>query len=268
MMNRKIIFLDCDGTLFDVPRGMTQVSNKTRYAIQELIKSGHLVFIASGRSKCLLPKDIVDLNPTGFITANGAYAFTKDEEIFRTDMKEFSVDAIIKYCNEHNGVYYLETQDYIATRNINNPLHKEFVGAWDVDRTVFRSDDICKDKYQLLMAAFNSKEECDDFVRAMIGIVDVRHQYGFNSFDISDFGLDKGDGVRQVLKYYGMDKKDAYAFGDGLNDIEMLEEVEESYAVANARKEVLNIAKHIALDVLEDGFYDAMVKVGLIKPIE
>ena len=267
-MNRKIIFLDCDGTLFDVPRGMLKASDKTRYAIKELIKNGHLVFIASGRSKCILPKDIVSLEPSGFITANGACAYTKDEIIFRTDIKNYSVDAVVRYCNEHNGVYYLETQDYIATRDINDQLHKKFVNTWGVDKTVFKSNKVCNDKYQLMMAAFDNKEDFEGFAQEMSTIVDVRKQYGFDSYDVSDFGLDKGDGVREVLKYYGIDKKDAYAFGDGINDIEMLEEVEESYAMANARPEVLKIAKHIALDVLKDGFYEAMVKEGLIKSIE
>lgn len=265
-MERKIVFIDCDGTLFDVPRGMKTASDKSRYAVKELIKNGHLVFIASGRCKCLMPKEVVSMNPTGFITANGAYAYNNDGVIFSNDLKEESVKTIVDYCNEHNGTYYLECQEFINTRDLNNQLHKEFVETWGIPN-VF-SESLGDGKFQLMMAAFNSEQECFEFEKAMAGKLDLRKQYGFTSFDVSDFGLDKGYGVKKVLEYYGIDKKDAYAFGDGLNDFEMLEAVEESYCMENGNPKLKALAKNIAPDVLDDGIYRVLVQDGLIKPID
>ncbi|MDO5440054.1 MAG: HAD family hydrolase [Erysipelotrichaceae bacterium] len=267
-MNRKIIFLDCDGTLFDMPRGMEKVSDKSRYAIKELIKNGHLVYIASGRSKCLMTEDITSLNPTGFITGNGGCAFNSEKIIFTYDIPQDKVDAVVNYCNDHNGVYYLETQEYIRTRDITDPLHIAFITCWGVNDANFIDDVGLKDNYQMMMTAFNSEEECFEFEKAMNGIVDYRKQYGFTSFDVGEFGIDKGYGVKKVLEYYGIDKKDAYAFGDGLNDLEMLQAVEESYAVENANPKLKALAKNVAPDVLDDGFYQIMVQDGLIKPID
>lgn len=267
-MIRKIIFIDCDGTLFDVPRGMPKVSGKSKYAIMELVKNGHLVFIASGRCKCLIPEDVASTNPTGFITANGAYAYTKDEVIFQKDLKQESVDEIINYCDKVNGVCYLESQDYIYTKDLNSPLHKRFVETWGIDSSIFTDKFNKNDKYQLMMSAFNNEDECYEFEKNLSGKIDFRKQYGFTSYDISDYGLDKGYGVKKILDYYNIDKKDAYAFGDGLNDIEMLQAVGESYAVENGNPKVKALAKNIAPDVLDDGFYQVMVWEGLIKPME
>lgn len=267
-MNRKIIFIDCDGTLFDVPRGMKSPSYKSHYAIKELINNGHLVFIASGRCRCLMNEDIISLNPTGFITTNGACAYSKDSTIFRKDIKQEAIYAVVDYCNKHNGLYYLENQNYILTKDVKDPLHIKFVNDWGVNASSFTDDEHLTSPYQLMMTVFHNEQDCFDFEKAMIGIVDTRRQYGFTSFDVSDFGMDKGYGVRKVLEYYKIDKKDAYAFGDGLNDLEMLQEVEENYAMENGNPKLKALAKNIAPDVLDDGFYQVMVWEGLIKPIE
>lgn len=267
-MKRKIIFVDCDGTLFDVPRGMNKPSAKSKYAISELIKNGHLVFLASGRSKCLMNKDIVDLNPTGFITANGGYCYTKDTPIFRYDIKKESIQAVIDYCDSHDGVYYLENPEYIYTKDRTNQIHKDLANTWGIGESAFKDECGKDDTYQMMMTAFKDKKACLYFEEAMRNIVDTREQYGFTSFDVSEFGIDKGFGIRKVLEYYKMDKADAYGFGDGLNDFEMLEAVGESYAMENGNPKVKALAKNIAPDVLDDGFYQVMVWEGLIKPME
>lgn len=41
---------------------------------------------------------------------------------------------------------------------------------------------------------------------------------------------EKGIGVNKVLEYYGIDKSQAMAFGDGNNDIEMFESSWSSYS--------------------------------------
>ena len=64
---------------------------------------------------------------------------------------------------------------------------------------------------------------------------------------------------------FNINKKNAYAFGDGLNDIEMMQEVYNSYAMDNACMKLKQVSRFVAPDVLEDGFYQVMLKEGLIK---
>ena len=54
------------------------------------------------------------------------------------------------------------------------------------------------------------------------------------------------------------------AFGDGNNDIEMLEAVGIGVAMANASDELKNVADEICGDVSEDGVYHYCVEQGLI----
>jgi HAD superfamily hydrolase (TIGR01484 family) len=52
----------------------------------------------------------------------------------------------------------------------------------------------------------------------------------------------KGQAVRLLCEHYGIDSREAVAFGDGPNDIDMLQAVERSYAMANAEEEVKQAA--------------------------
>lgn len=266
-MNQKIIFLDCDGTIFDVPRGMPTASKYTKYAISELIKNGHLVFIASGRNQCLLPEDVVDLKPSGFITTNGAYAYIGDKVIVDMPMKQEDIDEVSAYCELTGGVCYFEPQDIIEVQNMHTIIHQEFVDTWGVPHRLFEDGRSNKPCY-LIMTAFENEKDCVAFELNLSSKVDVRKQYGFTSFDVSSKGMDKGVGVLKVLEYLNMSKEDAYAFGDGLNDAEMLLAVKHSYAMENGDEKIKALASDIAPDVLDEGFYKVMLQEGLIKPLE
>ena len=112
-MNRKAIFLDCDGTLLDVSRGMNTISEKTKFAIKKLQENGHLVFISSGRCLPAMPQDIINANPTGYIAACGAICLANGKEIFSRSFSDCDIEIIKDFCDRNNGVYMLENQEKI-----------------------------------------------------------------------------------------------------------------------------------------------------------
>ena len=59
----------------------------------------------------------------------------------------------------------------------------------------------------------------------------------------------------KILDYYQLTKEEAMAFGDGNNDIEMLEAVGRGVAMKNASLELKSIADDICDDVANDGIY-------------
>ena len=56
--------------------------------------------------------------------------------------------------------------------------------------------------------------------------------------DIIPLECGKGNAVRAVLQHFGVTKEEAIAFGDGFNDIEMLEAVGTGVAMGNAKDEI------------------------------
>ena len=67
-----------------------------------------------------------------------------------------------------------------------------------------------------------------------------------------------------MLAYYGLDKSEAIAFGDGNNDIEMLEAVGWGLAMANASDELKAIADEVIGHVAEEGIYQYCLENGLL----
>ena len=62
----------------------------------------------------------------------------------------------------------------------------------------------------------------------------------------------------------GIPKENTYAFGDGLNDADMLEFCQYGIAVGNAKEALKEIADEVTDDIKDDGIYNSMKKYGLI----
>ncbi len=74
----------------------------------------------------------------------------------------------------------------------------------------------------------------------------------------------KGEGVRQILSYYHLDRSAALAFGDGENDMEMLQAVGHGVAMGNASEALKAVADDICPPVSQDGVYAYCLAHGLL----
>ena len=83
--------------------------------------------------------------------------------------------------------------------------------------------------------------------------------------DIIPKNSGKGNAVKAVLDYYGFSKDEAIAFGDGQNDVEMLEAVGTGVAMGNAKDDVKVRATTVCRSVDDDGVYHYCVENNLIK---
>ena len=66
-------------------------------------------------------------------------------------------------------------------------------------------------------------------------------------------GVHKGAAMRGLQSLLGIRPEECMAFGDYLNDCELLEAVGESYAMENAHPTLKRLARHIAPSNDEDG---------------
>ena len=83
--------------------------------------------------------------------------------------------------------------------------------------------------------------------------------------DISPMGGSKQHGIDEFLKYYDIDLSSTMAFGDGGNDIPMLQHVAISVAMNNASDEVKSVVDCVTDDVDHDGIYKACLHYHLLE---
>ena len=76
--------------------------------------------------------------------------------------------------------------------------------------------------------------------------------------------MDKGEAMERVCEYYGADMADTVAFGDSMNDQQMLEYAGIAVAMGNACRELKACADVVCESVDEDGVYFEFKRMNLI----
>ena len=70
--------------------------------------------------------------------------------------------------------------------------------------------------------------------------------------------ISKATGIQKILDYYHLNQDDTYAFGDGENDLEMIEFCRVGVAMGNACDLLKAKANIICKSVVDDGLEDIL----------
>lgn len=255
--NIKIIFTDLDWTLFD-HHYLSYIPSALE-ALQKARDKGVKVIICTSRSYAsLLKVDVYNKIPhDGYIASNGAIAKVEDKYIYRHFIKEDVVRKILDEFSKRGLVGQINSYDKAFLTGEETPLAKDFYDHWY--------------EYRPLPKKYEGEEVTSILLFAKPGEEDFLHQYGLTLFRFSDIALDvnsrphiKSEGVSKVLEYYGYNKEDAVAIGDDIADIEMFKEVKYGVAMGNAKQEVKDAAYLVTDDIKNDGYYKALLKLGII----
>lgn len=266
---KKLIFCDIDGTIIDGTRKMNDLSEKTIYAIKELCKENY-VFIASGRCKALLDRQITDLNPSGYVLCNGAYAEYNNSEIYGMAFTDEDVKVIKKLVDDYNGFYILETLNEVYVNSLESKAFEAFMNGWGRCLDGFKEimdDHLHNDKYHIAMIGFMNNNMQDIVNERLKNHATIAIHNSHYSYDINILGVNKGIGVNKVREHLNIPLEDTYCFGDGINDLEMLQSVGHPVIVKNAHPALKSYGFEETDDVLDDGFYNYLLANKLIKPI-
>lgn len=278
-MNKSIIFLDVDGTLVN-DNGI--VPNSAELAIKEARKNGHLIFLSTGRSKAELFDHIMDIGFDGVIAAAGGYIELNNKTIMHKKFKEEEVKEIVEYFDEMGIDFYLEANGGLfASKGCKEHLikilfdenqsekqreelekgMKPFIECLINGENLYR-DDI--NKISFLGSDININEIIAKFSEKFNIIPSTVPMFGENSGEVSLKGIHKANAIEVLLNYLDASNENTYAYGDGINDKEMLEFVNVGVAMGNAKEELKAIADDITDIHDNDGIYNSFKKYGLI----
>ena len=263
-MKKNLIFCDIDGTILDGARGMDDVSAKTRHAIGEL-KKDNIVIIATGRNKGLLSEKITDLKPSGYILCNGAYSEIGGKAIHADYFSEEAAEAIKRNVITCGGFYFLETLERMYVNRLEDETFLEFARIWGTKMERVDLEENRKDRCLIAMIGFDDRGKFEKAKGELKGIVDLADHRVFPSCDVNIKGVSKATGVKKIIEYLDFPLEDTYAFGDAVNDLEMLESVGHPVIMANCAAELKGRGFEETGDVLDDGFYDYLLSNKLIK---
>ena len=277
-MESKVIFLDIDGTL-TLP-GQNEPPKSAIRAIKKARERGHYVFLCTGRSYgMLLPLLKYDFD--GIIASAGSYVeyqnevlvncpvteekkhlameTLKENGIFRTvecmdgsyTDEEFK-DFLHAHSHEGNNSELLRWREQIE-QSLNVFPMKEYKG-----QPVYKIIVVCSSQAQLKKPREVLE---DDFVFSISG----QDEYGFINGELINKRFHKGKALRLMCGHLGIPISESIAFGDSINDKEMLEIAGLSICMENGQEQVKKIADEVCPSVLEDGIWHAFFKHKLIE---
>lgn len=258
----KIIFFDVDGTLLRM--GEKNLSEKTLYALKALKKKGILLCMATGRSYPEIPHfDGVDFDILS--TFNGSYIVRDEDIIYKNPLNNTDKNMLLQNLKKMNRAIAISNENIIIANGTDPDLEQYFLFG-NVELTISdKFDEISKGEiYQVMCSG-----TCDEYDTILKGCRNSQITAWWDkAVDIIPLNGGKGNAVNVILSYYGLAKEEALAFGDGENDIEMLEAVGTGVAMGNAKDNVKTKANAICKSVEEDGIYYYCVENNLIESIE
>lgn len=278
-MDKKIIFLDVDGTLVDYENRLPESAVE---AIRKARKNGHRVYISTGRSKAEVYQNLWDIGLDGMIGGNGSYVEDNGHVVMHQLITMEQCKKIVDWLHERKLEFYLESNNglfasesfEIKGQSVVQEYSKrkgkdgaEKITVRDVFPEMIFDGDLYRDdlnKVSYILESYDdfleTKEHFPDLQSGTWGGKGEEALFG----DLGVKGITKANAIEHLLAYLGADVKDTIAFGDAKIDIPMLEYCAVGVAMGNGGEEIKNMADFITDDVEEDGLYNAFVKLNLI----
>lgn len=279
-MVRKIVFIDVDGTLVN-DNGI--IPESAQLAIKEARKNGHYIFLCTGRSKAELFDHIMEIGFDGVIAAAGGYIEFENKVIMHQKVQNEDVKHLVNYFNENNIDFYLESNGGLfASKNCKEHLRNIIFGDSNLDsktreelekgmnpfiECLIEGEDLIRDdinKVSFLGSVVPIETIKEEFKEKFNVISSTVPSFGENSGELSIPGIHKATAIEILLDYLNLSKDDTFAYGDGINDAEMIEFVKVGVAMGNAKEELKKIADDVTNTHDEDGIYNSFKKYNLI----
>lgn len=238
MKIRKLIAVDCDGTLLN---SGSEVSGATASFFRRIAQDGYLLLICSGRPFRFLKPLYENLGGQGpIICYNGRLIFDPKDPAFSRQAFPFPQEALRAIFQEGRPYYehgmaeseqtiYLDEEDAFLRHFFCYEGMKIEKGAFPLD--------IQEDLFTAVYRGWPQElDQLDEIVKAQH--LEGLYLHRWLTSPYAELGYQnhsKGDALRYVAAQLGVDKEDIIAFGDADNDISMLLEAGTAFRMKNSR---------------------------------
>ena len=255
----KLIGVDLDGSLLN---SKNKISERTKNTLIRIMEEGNKLAIITGRdfyASDFLGKALDFDKYAGLISSsNGAHVYDMkekktlinhclDEKLIK-EMIDFGKSLTFDYIIYHDGEILAE----------NKKAHSlEFLSQ--KNKMPYRIIGNLEDKidFPLNKLLFSARPEIiekniEKFKDKFKGRVNPIHSMP-QFLDCMPLGINKGKSILEIADYFSINHEDTYAFGDEINDMEMIQMAGVGVAMGNASDKLKKEADEITLSNDKDG---------------
>ncbi len=275
-MNKKLIFLDIDGTL--TAPGSNVPPQSALDAIRAAQALGHKVFLCTGRNYDML-RPLLAYGFDGAVASGGGYVFMGDQVLFDCPMTEEQKERALRLFAEGGVLRTIEARDasycdpgmgeFLQQCSGGNSELLRWREALEKDlgirpmaeydgRPIYKVVFMCARAEQLAGAIRELEGEFYFLVQDLAGANCLNGELVNRKFD-------KGSGIRQVCKALNVPLSYTVGVGDSMNDLEMIETVGTGVCMANGSPNLKKRSDLVCPSVDEDGLAWAFRELGLVE---
>lgn len=254
----KAAFFDIDGTLLSFKTH--KVSEGTIKAFDALHRKGIRTFISSGRPMILIPEMPVAFD--GYITMNGGYCFVGETVLLKNPIPQEETDRWLKYADRKGICTMIFTEHEMYVNTLSNPVANAIRDQLEftMPPMIETREMIGRETYQIIAIMPSTR---DAEVLEMLPHCRLPRWHPEFS-DLVNSENSKAMGIDCILHHYGIDRNECVGFGDGGNDIEMLDYCGIGVAMGNADERVKEHANYVTTSVDDEGIAHALTELGII----
>jgi hydroxymethylpyrimidine pyrophosphatase-like HAD family hydrolase len=255
-----LIALDVDGTITDYDEAL---SERVRSAVAAVVRAGHHVVVATGRS---LPATLPVLDRLGLdagwtVCSNGGVTLRLDASLPDgyeiTERITFDPAPALSLLRSHLPTALYAVEEVGVGYRLTAPFppgelagHLEYASfeellATPATRVIVRSPE----------------HTPQDFLRIVqdVGLHGVSYAVGWTAWlDLAPDGVSKASALEPIRAALGVDRARTVAVGDGRNDIEMFEWAARAVAMGQADPELRAVSTEVTAPVEDDGLADVL----------
>jgi Cof subfamily protein (haloacid dehalogenase superfamily) len=254
----RLVVVDMDGTLLDpdhrMPDGLGDL-------LDRLGERGIAFCPASGRQHATLVRQfdgLLDADRLVVVAENGSYVAAGGREISSVTVDRGVVHDVVRavrglaaqgvpvgavVCGKRSAYVERDDPEFLTE------THRYYALLEEVDDLLAVEDEVLKVAvYDAGSAAERTAPALDQFSSTQQVVVSGRHWV-----DVMDPAVHKGVAVRALQERLGITPEQTMAFGDYLNDLELLDAGGWSFAMANAHPAVCARARFLAPSNADDG---------------
>lgn len=274
----KLLFFDIDGTLAHPGQSP---SPATISAIRQARSNGHKAFLSTGRTMDSIPRPVAEIGFDGGIFSSGAVVMSGDQIIAQHFMPDDLVQSILAILVREGALFSLETADGRFNRENGADLLSQVDPSCVSSEMMQLAHDALLDttaipysKYSgqpvYKIAYYSVHQSLPDLLSSeLVGLVKVVPFNNIPGFplamgEISDPGITKGRALCEICDHLNVPIAATIAFGDSMNDSEILSTAQLGVAMGNADPELKELADMVCDRCENDGIAKTLDLLKLI----
>ncbi|MDO5291495.1 MAG: HAD family hydrolase [bacterium] len=272
-MEQRILFFDIDGTLLN---NKAVVPESAVNALEQLKEKGHLRFVCTGRTRCMIPEVINELGFDGFVLGAGTEVEFQGKQLVYRELSTELIKRTIPILRKYNCAYLFEGTDYVYYEKGAEQEERAYFSVFvkslsSIAKVVEQYSEIHASKITLVppedLCGIKLEAFRQELAKDFNVIVHERVKKGILTdglIELVPLGFTKATGIKSAIELLEIKREATIGVGDSNNDLEMLGFVETAVVMGNGTKRAKDLADVVTTSIDDDGIWNSMKTLQLI----